>query len=175
MAKAREIPGLSTELAYGEVAARVLEVRAEELIEHADGVLDIGRIEGVHDMRVATRRLRAAIEVFWPCFPEGRAQAALAEVKALADALGERRDRDVAIDVARTLRRVDAGARPARDRLADRASSRTEQLEANEELAPFVEAAGSSGSRSLASWPRRLACRRPRSPAVAEPSGEREA
>ena len=83
--------------AYGEAAARVLEVRCEELLGHADNVLDVERIEGVHDMRVATRRLRAAIEVFWPCFPAEAPKAGAAEVKALADALGERRDRDVAI------------------------------------------------------------------------------
>ena len=55
----------------------------------------LAEIERVHDMRVATRRLRAALEVFEPCFP-GKAHAAvLRQVKALADALGERRDRDV--------------------------------------------------------------------------------
>ena len=77
MAKAREIPGLTTELPYGEVAARVLEVRSEELIDHSENVLDMADIERVHDMRVATRRLRAAIEVFRPCFPKGEARAAL--------------------------------------------------------------------------------------------------
>ena len=40
-----------------------------ELAEHAEGVLDTGDIERVHDMRVATRRLRAALEIFEPCFP----------------------------------------------------------------------------------------------------------
>ncbi len=49
-------------------------------------------------MRVATRRLRAAMEVFEPCFPRKRYRKALKRVKALADALGERRDRDVAIE-----------------------------------------------------------------------------
>ena len=49
-------------------------------------------------MRVATRRLRAALEVFEPCFPRKRHRKALKRVKALADALGERRDRDVAIE-----------------------------------------------------------------------------
>ena len=61
-------------------------------------MLDLDDIERVHDMRVATRRLRAAIEVFAPCFPRKRHRAALKQVKALADALGERRDRDVAIE-----------------------------------------------------------------------------
>ena len=44
-------------------------VRAQELFEHADGVLDTADIERVHDMRVATRRLRAVLEIFAPCFP----------------------------------------------------------------------------------------------------------
>ena len=70
---------------------------ARELAEHAQGVLDTGDIERVHDMRVATRRLRAALEIFEPCFPAKAYGQALTEVKRLADALGERRDRDVAI------------------------------------------------------------------------------
>ena len=69
-------------------------------------------------MRVATRRLRAAIEVFWPCFPPKQGKRILAEVKALADALGERRDRDVAIDGSGDVRRVDAASRSARHLLA---------------------------------------------------------
>jgi CHAD domain-containing protein len=80
MAKAREIPGLSTDLAYGEVAARVLEVRCREMIDHSANVLDVGDIARVHAMRVASRRLRAAIEVFWPCFPMKRAKVVLAEI-----------------------------------------------------------------------------------------------
>ena len=39
---------------------------------HADGVLDTSDIERVHDMRVATRRLRAVLEVYAPCFPRKR-------------------------------------------------------------------------------------------------------
>jgi CHAD domain-containing protein len=97
VAKAREIPGLSADDSYAEAAAKVVEVRSAELAEHAHGVLDTGDIERVHDMRVATRRLRAALEIFEPCFASKRHSTALDEVKALADALGERRDRDVAI------------------------------------------------------------------------------
>ena len=103
MAKAREIPGLSADLAYGEVAARVVEVRCRELADHSAGVLDTSDIENVHDMRVASRRLRAALEVFMPCFPAKQAKSVLEEVKALADALGERRDPDVLLDRLATL------------------------------------------------------------------------
>src|SRR5690349_23054125 len=98
MAKAKPIPDLSADDSYAEGAARIVSVRAAELAEHAQGVLDTGDIERVHDMRVTTRRLRAALEIFEPCFPEDPYREAIAQVKRLADALGERRDRDVAID-----------------------------------------------------------------------------
>lgn len=139
MAKAREIPGLSTDLAYGEVAARVLEVRCSELLGHSANVLDVERIEGVHDMRVASRRLRAALEVFWPCFPKKRAKAVLAEVKGLADALGERRDRDVAIAMLGSF--AEAMPHPDRRGIASLIEEfEVEQLEANDALAGPVDA-----------------------------------
>lgn len=95
MAKAREIPGLHASASYAEAAAATVAVRADELFERADDVLDIDDIEAVHDMRVATRRLRAVLEIYEPCFPRKQHKEALSEVKALADALGERRDPDV--------------------------------------------------------------------------------
>lgn len=138
MARAREVPGFDCDESFGSAAARVVGVRADEVFEHADGVLDVEEIERVHDMRVATRRLRAALEVFAPCFPAKRHRKALKRVKALADALGERRDRDVAIEFLAGL----AGEAPEGDwaglaALMDRL--RDEQREANEALAPYVE------------------------------------
>lgn len=98
MAKARPIQGLGTTTPLGKAAARTIEVRTAELFELAHGVLDTNDIERVHDMRVATRRLRAALEAYRPCFPKGRFKTALRDVKALADALGARRDPDVALE-----------------------------------------------------------------------------
>ncbi|HEX5911084.1 MAG TPA: CHAD domain-containing protein [Thermoleophilaceae bacterium] len=98
MAKARPIRGLSPDTRFRDAAAVAVSVRAEEVFSFADAALDLTDIEGVHDMRVATRRLRAALEVFATCFPRKQHAAALAEVKDLADRLGERRDPDVAIE-----------------------------------------------------------------------------
>ncbi len=95
MAKARDIPGLDGAMTYGDAAARTVEVRAQEIFDHEDGVLDIDEIERVHAMRVATRRLRAVLEIYEPCFPRKALRPVLAEVKELADALGARRDPDV--------------------------------------------------------------------------------
>lgn len=137
MSKARPIPGLGEDDSYASGAAKVVATRARELADHAEGVLDTTDIERLHDMRVATRRLRAALEVFEPCFPRKRYRAALGEVKALAAALGERRDRDVAI-VALT----GFGARVGRAEAPGLASLirelRAEQARANEALAPLV-------------------------------------
>ena len=88
MAKARDIPGLAPELSFRDAASLAVGTRAAEVWEHEHGVLDTGKIEGVHDMRVATRRLRAVMEIFAPCFPKKRHREALREVKGLADVLG---------------------------------------------------------------------------------------
>jgi CHAD domain-containing protein len=136
MARARQVE-LDCEEPFASAAARVVEVRAAEVFEQTQGVLDLKSPERVHDMRVATRRLRAAMEVFEPCFPRKRFRRALKEVKALADALGARRDLDVEVEF---LERFDPEA-DGSDRegvAALLAALREQSLRANDELAPFV-------------------------------------
>jgi CHAD domain-containing protein len=87
MAKAREIEGLTASTTFREAAAETVAVRAGELFEHAAGVLDTSDIERVHDMRVATRRLRAVLEIYAPCFPKGELKGVLKDVKAFAAAV----------------------------------------------------------------------------------------
>jgi CHAD domain-containing protein len=137
MAKARAIEGLNADDPYAAAAARIVEVRGRELLDYAHGVLDISDIERLHDMRVATRRLRAALEIFGPCFPVRELKATLREVKTLADALGERRDRDVTIAALEEI----SEAMPAPDRPGIRTFSeslRLEQAAANKALERFV-------------------------------------
>jgi len=138
MAKGREISGLRSEDRFGAVAARVVRVRADELLEHSEGVLDTGDIERVHAMRVASRRLRAAMEVFEPCFPRKRFKAALKEVKKIADALGERRDRDVSINALRGFGEALSDA-DRRGVLMMVEQLHEEQSLANERLAPIID------------------------------------
>src|SRR4051794_16073513 len=115
-----------------------LEIRAEEVFEHAGGVLDVSDIERVHAMRVATRRLRAVMEIFAPAFPKKPHRALLKEVKALADALGERRDPDVQIDA---MTRIGAALTAEDRRGIDHliAELRDEQHGANAELAAALQ------------------------------------
>jgi CHAD domain-containing protein len=137
VAKPKPIPDLTAEDPYAEAAAKIVAIRGSELAEQAQGVLDTGDIERVHDMRVATRRLRAALEIFEPCFPADQYGEALGEVKRLADALGERRDRDVAIAALHNFN--DQMAAPDRRGVGSLIEQlRSEQEEANKELAPLV-------------------------------------
>ncbi|MFL5901171.1 MAG: CHAD domain-containing protein [Solirubrobacterales bacterium] len=138
MARARDVE-LDCEASFALAAARVVEVRAAEVFERSAGVLDLEDVEPVHDMRVATRRLRAALEIFEPCFPRKRFRKALKRVKTLADALGERRDLDVEIELLGGL----DGEVAEEEREAFRAllgDLRSRQRQANDDLAPFVTA-----------------------------------
>lgn len=136
MASARKVE-LDCASSFGEAAALVVGVRAEEVFAHARGVLDTGDVERVHDMRVATRRLRAALEVFAPAFPLKRHRKALKRVKKLADALGERRDLDVEIELLEGLAPEIAEAdRASLEALIE--ELRGQQNEANQALAPYV-------------------------------------
>jgi CHAD domain-containing protein len=138
MAKARAIEGLESDDPYAAAAAKVVAVRAREVADHSRDVLDIADIERVHDMRVATRRLRAALEIFEPCFPAAQFDETLNQVKAVADALGERRDADVTIAA---LESFAAGlAAPDRPGVASLVGQiRAEQAQANTALEPFVQ------------------------------------
>jgi CHAD domain-containing protein len=150
MAKARPVEGLESDAPYAAAAAKIVAVRAREVADHSQNVLDVTDIERVHDMRVATRRLRAALEIFEPCFPAQQYGAALEEVKAVADALGERRDADVAIAaLERFAGGLAAPDRPGVASLIERI--RTEQAEANVRLEAFVQ------PRRLAALSERLA------------------
>src|SRR3954464_8604692 len=146
MAKARPIEGLKAEEPYAAAAAKVVAVRAREVADHSRNVLDTGDIERVHDMRVATRRLRAALEIFERCFPRKEFKRTLKEVKSLADTLGERRDPDVHIEelerIAAALTREDArGIRSLEAEL------RAQQQGANEALAAKLREIEETGLR----------------------------
>jgi len=143
MGKARDIPGLEADLPYAEAAARTVAVRADELFAAGRDVLDTDDIEQVHDMRVASRRLRAVLEIFAPCFDRAAYRPVLRDVKALADALGTRRDPDVQLDaLARLTAKMGASERRGIEVMAARL--RAEQAVGNQTLAAALEEAEAS-------------------------------
>jgi CHAD domain-containing protein len=136
---------LSADQPYASAAAEIISERVEALFAHKrKRVLDISDIEGVHEMRVASRRLRAALEVFGPALDRKRGARALRHVKTLAEALGERRDRDVQLELLEKLHHDSAGAeRRAVELLAQ--ELREEQHQANLELSDALAHAKRAG------------------------------
>ncbi len=93
--------------------------------------------EGVHDVRVASRRLRAAMDVAAGCFPSSWYRPLHRAAKEITGALGEVRDRDVLLESLTQERRGAAAAeRPGLDRLIDRIER--ERVAARAEMERFL-------------------------------------
>lgn len=78
--------------------------RAETMLQHLEGVRVGEDIEAVHDMRVWSRRLVAAMRVFAACFPGDDYRRLFREARQVTGALGEVRDLDVILDYYERLR-----------------------------------------------------------------------
>jgi CHAD domain-containing protein len=86
-------PGVSFKTA----ARQALAEQAEVLFANLAGTREGTDPEALHDMRVASRRLRAAISVFAPAFPPKQIVPIEREICRVTDALGAVRDADVQI------------------------------------------------------------------------------
>jgi len=99
MAKAKKIRGLDCKAPAVQGMKLVFLTRFNELLEWRKEALNWSDPEGVHSMRVASRRLRSTLRDFLPYLPKRSFASALKQLKRLADALGAVRDQDVAIHV----------------------------------------------------------------------------
>ena len=97
MAKPKGIVGIECDEAATESVPRVLAPRLEEMCLLRKAALDFKDPEGVHDMRVASRRLRSALRDFGPHLNKTKIAPSTKHLKEIADKLGEVRDHDVAI------------------------------------------------------------------------------
>ncbi len=98
MAKASEVQGLQAEDEVRAAAVKILWTRFQDMWNYRDAVAKDFDADAVHDMRVASRRLRTAMQTFRPCFPRKSYREHYQRITGLADALGRVRDRDVQLD-----------------------------------------------------------------------------
>ncbi len=98
MAKAWDVPGLRGDARFSDAAGRIVLTRWREMMSYRDGTLAGEDIEELHAMRVASRRLRAAMDAFAAAFPPKSFRWYLRRVKEITDVLGAARDLDVAIE-----------------------------------------------------------------------------
>ncbi|NLF07127.1 MAG: CHAD domain-containing protein [Pirellulaceae bacterium] len=85
-------------LGYRILAAKYIRQQAKQLAGQLDGVCAAKDIEFVHRARVATRRLRAALEMFDDCFARKHVKRWRKAIRRTTSSLGGARDRDVQLD-----------------------------------------------------------------------------
>jgi CHAD domain-containing protein len=92
--KVRKVRGLKPGEPLRPNAARILATRLDELGELAERAVEPGAEEAQHEMRIAAKRLRYALEIFEGCFGRASSEARLV-ARELQSALGEIHDCDV--------------------------------------------------------------------------------
>ena len=99
MAKARQIKDIAPEKNLDECARRIIITQFNEMMAFKAEVIDSEDIKHLHQMRVTSRRLRAAMRNFADCFiKKNKFRRHLKQVKRITDTLGDARDLDVLID-----------------------------------------------------------------------------
>ena len=110
-----------TELSFRETMSALIAERWQTVLAAIPIALAGRDIEGVHDVRVASRRLRAAMDIAAPAFPGKWYTTLHRTAKEITGALGEVRDRDVLLEALREDRsNAPLVEHPGIDRLIDR-------------------------------------------------------
>src|SRR5579875_468919 len=89
---------IKTDATFSEAAHTAIGKQLTELLDNLPGTRAGDDIEALHDMRVASRRLRAALSVFVDVFPAKQFGPLEKQVAKVTDALGAVRDADVLIE-----------------------------------------------------------------------------
>lgn len=92
--------GLKADDSMAEAGRKVLLFHFAEMLDHEEGTRLGEDIEELHDMRVATRRMRAAFEIFGEAFDPKVLKPHLKGLRATGRALGHVRDLDVFMEKA---------------------------------------------------------------------------
>src|SRR5712671_6677404 len=106
MAKPIQIAGLSRRTPIARAASKALRATLLDLLEKVPEARSADSKKGIHDLRVAVKRFREAFRLFRPVLRKKTFRRHREWIEDLNDALGEVRDRDVALV---QLRKLTAG------------------------------------------------------------------
>jgi CHAD domain-containing protein len=100
VAEHKWIEGLAKSTPLAEAARHVLALRLEAVREFLGAALQPSDkdVENVHQLRVSTRRARAAFDIFCPCLPEKILHEGRRRLRRLRRAAGDARDWDVFLE-----------------------------------------------------------------------------
>ncbi|MGE5223046.1 MAG: CHAD domain-containing protein [Omnitrophica WOR_2 bacterium] len=93
-----EKPGIEPEDSMAEAGRKTLLFHFAEMLSHEMGTRLGQDPEELHDMRVATRRMRAAMDIFGSAYPKKEMKTLLKGMRLTGHSLGSVRDLDVLID-----------------------------------------------------------------------------
>ena len=99
MARAVRVRGIRPKATLRDNARKIIATRLEELLSWRAALTDPRAIQDLHDMRIAAKRLRYALEMFDICFPE--AKKALDQLTEIQESIGDIHDLDVLVDLMR--------------------------------------------------------------------------
>jgi CHAD domain-containing protein len=98
MANPGKIKHVRGTLRWPTAAEKILAGRVVDVFSHEAGVREGSDPEAVHDIRVALRRLQAAMRMFRACYPPRKLRRYRLRLRKLLRALGAVRDEDILID-----------------------------------------------------------------------------
>ncbi len=98
MAKARKIPYFNPDQQLNICLRKILRTRFNEMYSYEKGTIAGTDIEYLHNMRVSSRRVQAALKIFGDAFPKRKYKYIYLRLKTLIKALGDVRSLDVFIN-----------------------------------------------------------------------------
>lgn len=104
MAKAYKIPYFNPDQQVNICLRKILRTRFNEMYSYEKGTIEGTDIEYLHDMRVSSRRVQAAMKIFRDAFPNKKFKNVYSQLRTLIRALGEVRHYDVLIDMLNKFR-----------------------------------------------------------------------
>ncbi|MBA2277138.1 MAG: CHAD domain-containing protein [Chloroflexia bacterium] len=94
MSRAWPVPDLDPEAPLATNARRTIAVRTAELFSYAPVIPEAEATQGLHDARIAAKRLRYTLELFRAVFGD-EGERAIDQIKTLQEELGQLHDHDV--------------------------------------------------------------------------------
>lgn len=98
MARAERLIAMDPEGSFGENAPLMLLIRYAEMNRLSKDIADPERVQNLHNMRIAAKRLRYTLEIFQPCFAGDLAKeykSIYEKIKSVQEQIGEIHDCDV--------------------------------------------------------------------------------
>lgn len=152
------VVGVASRTPLAEAAPAILDAKADPLFALEEAASGGADMDAVHDMRVASRRLREAMRLLAPVYPPREFGAWYRRVRRITRALGPVRDSDVFIDAFARLGKGlgDGGKRAVAFLVGLRMGTRERELdELNRVLAKLDLAENRRSFARLAEFPRR--------------------